>query len=474
MTAYLLNASVVWLACLVLYDVLFRKETFHGQNRMYLIGSLLAGFAVPLFQWETEPALAKHPSFGIPLETIARTKQNVVSTSTAATENFSASSFLWIIYFLGVGIAIILLTREVTYLLQLYTKSERSRLSSFTIIYTHQSHSPFSFFKTIFVSDRDHYSQEEWRALMAHEMAHGTLRHSVDKLILLLLRCVLWFHPLIHLYYNRLVLLHEYQADEAGAKHFDDYRTFLLEQTMLGITPSCTHSFSSPIKNRIFMLTRKSSPGNHLFKYFLAVPVVLLLILLCTNTGFSFDKVRKGNIIYVNGNKIEIKGFLPDTIPVLDPVTKETSLKVVIRDSLPSKLNEEPIYSDDNRSLFMPVFNGKENSMEEYIFHSLVPALNKLPDGQYSFSITNMVVDKNGKLVYYQLNDFGTDWSMKDNASIPDDVKTEINQRAQNALENDVSFKPAMLKGKKVNAVTSLWFGGKHKIVVSDHVATLE
>jgi hypothetical protein len=63
---------------------------------------------------------------------------------------------------------------------------------------------------------------------------------------------------------------------------------------------------------------------------------------------------------------------------------------------------------------------------------------------------------------------------MKDSISIPDNVRDEINQRLQNALENDVSFKPATLKGKKVNAVTSVWLGGKHKIVVTNHKATLE
>jgi len=473
MVTYLLNASLVWLVCLVLYDLFFRKETFHSQNRIFLTASVLAGFVLPLIQWETTSVARINPDLETPLETISRTKQNVVATSAAAADSFNTVTVLWMIYFIGVSISIILMIREMVALLRLYGRGHHSKQSSFTIVYTGQPHSPFSFFKTIFVSGRDQYTPEEWNALIAHEMAHGNLYHSIDKLMLLFLRGALWFHPLVHLYYNRLIMVHEYQADEAGVKNIDNYETFLLEQTLLAGAPSFTHSFSSPIKNRIFMLTRTSSK-SHLFKYFLAAPVVLLLILICTNTGFSFDKVRKGNIIYVNGNKIEMKGFLPDTIPVFDPVTGESTVKVVTRDSLPFRLNEEPIYSDDNKSLFMPVINGNENSMEEFIFNSLLPALNKLPDGDYRLAITNMVVDKNGKLVYYELGDFGANWGMKDKISIPDNIKAEINQRVRNALENDVSFKPATLKGKKVNAVTSVWLGGKHKIVVVNHKATLE
>jgi hypothetical protein len=150
MATYLLNASIVWLICLVLYDLFFRKETFHQQNRLYLAVSLLAGFVLPLIQWGATSVSRSSYGFQAPLETIARTKQNIVTTSATATESFSIANILWTIYFIGVAISIILMTRELASLLRLYIRGRHSRQSSFTIVCTGQPHSPFSFFQNHF------------------------------------------------------------------------------------------------------------------------------------------------------------------------------------------------------------------------------------------------------------------------------------------------------------------------------------
>jgi hypothetical protein len=122
----------------------------------------------------------------------------------------------------------------------------------------------------------------------------------------------------------------------------------------------------------------------------------------------------------------------------------------------------------------LPVIKTSDNSLETFIFREVSGVLGKLPDGKYSLSLINVLVDKNGKLIYYEIAGLYPNRSNNPEVSITDDERTEMYQQIGRAMEQDATFKPATLKGKKVNAVTSVWLGGKHKIIVADHTATLE
>ncbi|RYZ29740.1 MAG: M56 family peptidase, partial [Sphingobacteriales bacterium] len=48
MLQHLIYTSIIWLACLVVYEVLLRRESFHQANRLYLLASLVGGLFLPL------------------------------------------------------------------------------------------------------------------------------------------------------------------------------------------------------------------------------------------------------------------------------------------------------------------------------------------------------------------------------------------------------------------------------------------
>src|ERR1035437_1666769 len=106
----------------------------------------------------------------------------------------------------------------------------------------------------------EQYTNEEWSMILTHEKRHTIFLHIIDLLLMQAARIIFWFHPLVYIYNKRLLLLHEYQADNAAARQPKVYGSFLVEQAMLQTAPSISHSFNrSPIKNRIVMLTRRSS-----------------------------------------------------------------------------------------------------------------------------------------------------------------------------------------------------------------------
>lgn len=126
-----------------------------------------------------------------------------------------------------------------------------------------EGHSPFSFLISSSSVNGQNTNQEQWTFVMTHEKEHSRQFHSIDNIVLLFLRIACWFHPLMHIYYKRLRLVHEFQADVAANSNAKDYGTFLLEQNLLQGAPLLAHAINySPLKTRIIMLTKNKNYPN--------------------------------------------------------------------------------------------------------------------------------------------------------------------------------------------------------------------
>lgn len=296
MLQYIINASVIWLVSLLCYELLFRRESFHQINRFYLLISLAGGLLLPLANLN-KLLPAKNNVIAQPVSQVYQLKKNIgiadvqkVKTTNSLShiqrEENSIEILLWFIYAAGVFAGFFLIIREAVHLYQLYRSGNKSFEHGSIIVEAGKVQSPFSFFTIIFVNSKTAYSEMQWKLLITHEKEHGRQFHSLDNLLLLTLRILFWFHPLPHIYFRKLRMVHEFQADNAAATDIQQYGTFLLEQNLLQQTSLLTQSFNySPIKTRIAMLTRTKSARAKLYKYVTVVPVVLLLVFFL-HTGF--------------------------------------------------------------------------------------------------------------------------------------------------------------------------------------------
>jgi bla regulator protein BlaR1 len=272
MLQYLINTTITWLACLLIYEVLLRKESFHKYNRIYLLTALAIGLLLPAVQLDNVlPATTTNPTFAEPTKQVYEIRNTIQAkqvTISAEPANYNVESGLWAIYLLGALVGLIIIAREGVHLFSLYNKGRKTVEGNSTIVETGKNHSAFSFFNIIFLNSKAGYNAEQWALLMAHEKEHGRQLHSVDNILLLLLRILFWFHPLPHIYFTRLRVVHEFQADRAAATDIHHYSTFVLEQCLLKGTPLLTHSFNySPIKKRIAMLTGAKSKRTKVSGY---------------------------------------------------------------------------------------------------------------------------------------------------------------------------------------------------------------
>lgn len=456
MLQYILNMSAIWLLSLIVFDLFLSKESFHSFNRLYLLGTCLMGILLPL--WSLQPYSIDYAvNISRPVVAQATVLKESIVAGKAATTVMSMWMLLRFVYIAGVVTFSILLLKDIYLLIRLYLKGTRSKDGVWTIIETHKDHTPFSAFRMVFISSKENYSTEELSMILNHEEQHGHALHFADQLLMQIARIVFWFHPLIHLYYNRLMIIHEYQADKAVNNKPSEYGRFLVEQAVLQSAPALTHSFNrSPIKKRILMLTKKST-GLAKSKTLLSLPLMLVCILCFTKNAFSDDKRKvTGNIVTYRENKFEMKEWANDTTMVQDPVTGEYLMKIAQRPPSPVKLNGNKIYQPEEIDA-MPNGMGKpsnekaglnSSAIKEYLLDNLIEEFKEMPDGRYYFSMYNIVSDETGKIVYF---DFGGVMRNENKGKpIPKELQDKIAKRVAILLNEAPKHTPATVNGKPV------------------------
>ncbi len=468
MLQYLINTTAIWLISLILFDVFLRRESFHSYNRFYLVFTLLLGIFIPLWQWQEDSPLYTS-TFEKPMEQVMSLKQTIVTAAGPSTAKINWELYLGYAYLLGVAVSFVLLIAEVIKIVRLYQSGKRSRAGSCIIIETGKNYSPFSLFNLVFVNTRQQYSPEEWDMLIAHEQMHGLLLHFIDVLLIQVMRIVFWFHPLVYVYQKKLMMLHEYQADKVSNREPKFYGRFLVEQALLQIAPSITHSFNrSPIKNRIVMLTRTSTTASR-GKMFLFIPLALICLLCFSRNSFSQKFERNGNKVTYRGNTFE---YAPagkiDTVILIDPVTGKEIIKTTTIDPMPIKMNGIKIYNTDEVTE-RPATLAANGSFEDYMFKNLSAEFNKLPDGAYSFYINNIVVDKKGKTIYYE---YGGIKAEDRKTQIPPAVKTAIDKKVDPLINKAPALTPGKVNKEPVLVRTDILLD-LYKIEVRDHKTTV-
>lgn len=481
MLQYLLNCSAIWLLSLLCYDVFLKRNTFHSYNRIYLLGTLLAGILIPLLSFESRQMYQQQVRTNTMVEQTIEAKKTIVGAAQVAPAGHSIDWLFWvmIVYSIGCLISLLFIAKELFSISLLYARGRKESTGASRIVLTGKSHSPFSFCGRIFLSDKERYSEAQLNMILAHEQKHIQLFHSADVLVLTLCNTLFWFHPLPYLYRQRLLLLHEYQADSVVDSPLPEYGTFLMEQSLLARTPFLTHSFNrSPLKKRIMMLTRKPATWSK-SKLFIALPVLTISLLCFSKNAFSdFKRVRKGNKVTVNGNEFELKVFPQQKMQYKDPQTgkiEESTFEIV---PYPFTMNGKPL-ADKEKVDKTPSAPKKLNEyiMQQFTQHKNLFA--QLNDGTYFISIIHFVTGKNGEVLYF-LNDGvknnqnvqlpGTnEWQQQ--AVNPVNVKDKIDQLMDKMAVN-IKFTPAIKDGQAVPCLTAYGDGAApFYFTVKNHVA---
>lgn len=272
------------------YYLLFRKETFHRFNRVYLVSSLvlsviLPGITLTPFSGESNYVL---PEF---IGAVAVYANRVTETSPAENNSFPV---LTLAYFCMTFVSAGYLVIYFMHLRRLLLHNNILVHDNHKLILLRDGNESFSFFNLIFIHPAI-VNTDQYDRVIKHELAHVQQVHSMDRLMIQLLKIFQWFNPFLFLIEKALKETHEYLADAAVLEQDsspDRYRLLLLTQ-VFGVQPGIFNFFNhSLIKNRLTMMTKEKSPSRNRFKYLSVLPLLFVMgLLMCCKLNSPQDAV---------------------------------------------------------------------------------------------------------------------------------------------------------------------------------------
>jgi hypothetical protein len=397
--AYLLKSNAVLLLFAVAYYGLLRRLTFFGLNRVYLLLALLFAAVYPAL-----PVPALLPAQALPLLPAALAQPSGAAPAGVV----AAAAFNWPVlvlglYAAGTGLLLLRLLAQLVSLAQLRQRSRASWVLGQPVRVLPVAGGPFSFGRTIYLSEAVLADAASLPAALRHEQAHVRQYHTLDVLLTQLATALAWANPAAWLLRRAVLDNLEYLADRAALHSGLDRRAYqysLLRQQPGGVpAPALAFHFSFlTLKNRIMMLNQPASTARQLGRYLLAAPLAMLLALgysgahaqVVPTPAPAKKTLANDGVYYVDGKLSSKEGLAQ-----LDP----NSIRSIDVLKNPSQRQALGLNSTSSDGVILITTKGNENSAEVQAFnnriHRVVPLVVPTPAQESAVTAIKAYMAKN-------------------------------------------------------------------------------
>jgi hypothetical protein len=457
MLTYLIQVTICWSMLLLLYEVLYKRSTSFTTNRIYLLLSLFTGIVLPMLPWQLPSAINNVPAIHTINDGLRRVGEPAAGAGATgvpdAANGYIGSLILWL-YLTGVVVSLTLSIRELVVIMRKAIYGSYVSLQGHKVFSNKRTHAPFSFMGWVFISRSEQYTEQALAHILKHEAAHNDRKHWVDILLVQLCLTVFWFHPLVWRFRHLLKLEHEYEADHiAAGDEAYEYGHFLLQQVLLKGTPAIAHSFHfSPIKNRITMLTKNQKSNN--WKYLAVIPAILCCTLLIAKTNPGNKKVTNGDRTAYKGNVFYWTKEAIDSVMVANPETGAPTWVVVKKNPSIYRMNSDSVLSSERFDV-APQFRSRNMSFKDYFKAEFMRGAKKLSDSMVSVELVNVVINEEGKIVYYDTYYASVVRKSGTKRSSITDNAPDYNALVEKIVENCPGWLPGLRSGKPVKTFIS-------------------
>lgn len=288
MELYLLKSTICLALLFTFYKIVLENSSIHRFKRFYLLGSIAAAFLIPLITFTTYV----ESSLIVPIYS-AQSAQ-IMSSENEAIINYWPI-VLWTIYGLGVLFFSVKFFRNIYSLIRKIRQNAKVKKSRFIHVLLYEAVIPHTFLSYIFLNKNQSETGKIPAEVMLHEEAHAGQRHSLDIILIELLKIIFWFNPLFYFLKSSIKLNHEFLADRAVLDK--GFETTAYQKTLLAFstpdssseafTPKLAHSINySSMKKRFSIMRTNTSRRAILFRSLLILPLLSFLIY-----GFSTTEV---------------------------------------------------------------------------------------------------------------------------------------------------------------------------------------
>ncbi len=286
--SFIIEANLYLICFYLLYQLLLSGDRHFRFNRAFLLSGILFSLVLPIISFSISASPGSVNTFEgyiiLPAITI----------TTMQTESVGFLLKWWhiigIIYFAGLLFYLLRLLWQMAHIIRFLPllNSSREKKNGYTLVTTQGEIPTCSFFKYLFWDKSALLNKEEQNQIFEHELAHIRQWHSIDVLLVEILRSIFWFNPVIHLIKTRITEVHEYLADRQAIKQLgiEHYSKLLTLQIFKSFDFALSNNFhKSQVIKRINMLKSKKSKSVWL-NVILLIPILGLLIII-----LSFDVI---------------------------------------------------------------------------------------------------------------------------------------------------------------------------------------
>jgi len=296
MITYVVKSSLSLIILFGLYWLLLRREKIFVFNRFFLISSVVFSLGVPFISVPVNLQTLPIPDHQISSleyiinETVAT--NNVIQVSPGIQSLYASgeeaqiniSAVLVVLYFSGLILFLVRFLRNIYLLKKSAGSCDKRYIAGFRLVLTTEKVSPCCFFSNIYLNRDDYLNGRIDNELLDHELEHVKQFHTVDILIIELVKIVYWFNPVLILYDRAIRLNHEYLADNRvinGKSDLNNYMNKLLNIITGRSDMSLTSgSFNSSTKQRLLMMLKpKSGSVNYSVRITLAIFLLVIFSL---------------------------------------------------------------------------------------------------------------------------------------------------------------------------------------------------
>lgn len=266
---------------MLLYSSLISKKASFLFCRRYLIFAMIASCTIPIVeipvyfdkydsQIEYDFSLANYDNLiaqdAINPEIIPEQTQSINGKDIQNIEyktSVNLTSVISGIYISGIIISLSLLIASLIKIRKLKNRSDIVKYGPCYLAKNAEINSPFSFMHTVFLGND--YDVKEHIHLLNHEFSHIRHGHSQEKILMIVIRSILWFNPFSWIAEKKLEEVQEWQADQdaiASGTNVEEYQDTIIKM-IFGINPSTALGLNNSFtKNRVLHM-RMKEVKNH-------------------------------------------------------------------------------------------------------------------------------------------------------------------------------------------------------------------
>lgn len=314
---------------LLLYRMMIMKKVSYGFCRRYLVITMILSATIPFLNvplYPSETIYMNVPVMTAPEENVESTTvlkpsasnaaQNVeadpdgTATETVSEVRMSADEkwrlFFASVYITGLALSIIIVAWGIIAVALIRRKSRIEHTEQYDLAVSDRVETPFTFMHTVYMAFE---SDEKTRAhILSHESSHVRHRHSVERLIMSILRSLYWFNPFMWIAERRLEEVQEWQADhDALDEGYDltEYRISIIKQ-LFGCDPEMASGLKSTFTKKRFLQMKQPEIKGGSGPEALFTTLLAALLFICFGCGpGNFSSPVKNQ-----GYRIECKDFI--------------------------------------------------------------------------------------------------------------------------------------------------------------------